>query len=184
VNGVDVAMAVALLAFVAWGALHGALRQVLGFVVLVAAFALAGALGPRIEGGVAKVVTLSDEGLSAASWVVVFVGTAIAGGIAIHMLHQSLDHARLAKRVDVALGALIGVAKGAVILGVLTYGVLGWYADEEGPGIVRTLRESKAAEAVVRAETRLRPALGLPPRVENRVERVNSRVAGPPRKPR
>lgn len=176
-NGVDVAVAIVLLAFVVWGAMHGALRQVLGVVVIFAAFALAGALAERIESGVAKVVSLSPEGLAAASWAVIFVGTIVAGGIAIHMLHEGLDHARLARRVDAVLGALIGVAKGAIVLAILVYGVLGWYSEEAGPGIVETLRESKTAEIVTRIESKVRPALGFPPRVATRVDRVNARVA-------
>ncbi len=172
----DVAGVVLLGLFLAWGAFHGAMRQLLGFAVLVLAFVAAGAFSGRLEPTVAKVWTASPDGRACAAWGTVFAAAVVLGGVVLHLLRGPVGRIRLPARLDPWVGALVGAAKGIVVLGLVAYAVLGWYVTRPAPPLVEELRTSHAAKALVELEARLAPALRLPPLVESRVDLVNGRI--------
>jgi len=173
---VDVAGVLVLGLFLAWGAFHGALRQLLGLAVLVLAFVAAGAFSARLEPTVAKVWTLNPEGRACAAWGTVFAAAVVLGGVVLHLLRGAVGRIRLPARLDPWVGALVGAAKGIVVLGLIAYAVLGWYVMRPAPSLVEDLRTSRAAKTLVELETRLAPALRLPPLVAARVDLVNGRI--------
>ena len=140
-----------------------------------AAFALAGPLGPRIEGSLSKVVTLSPVGTACAAWGTAFFGVLVAGAIVLHLVRAPLDRARLGA-LDRPAGAFVGLVKGAVVLVVAAYVLLGWYAGVEGPAVVASLRESATARCARTLEERYRPFLRLPLLVQQRVDEVNAGI--------
>jgi uncharacterized membrane protein required for colicin V production len=174
VDWVDFGTVGLLVVFMVWGSLHGALRQALGLVALLAAFALASPLGPRIETSVAKVVTLSPSGTACAAWATVWFATLVAAGIVLHLMHGPLQRARLAGPWDRAVGAVFGFLKGVAVLALALYALLGWWGAEPGPRLAQSIRESTTAKALRGLEVRLRPTLQLPPPVQDRVELVNA----------
>jgi uncharacterized membrane protein required for colicin V production len=173
VDWVDVGTIGLLVVFMVWGSLHGALRQALGLVALLAAFALASPLGPRIEPSVAKVVTLSPAGTACAAWATVWFGTLVAAGIVLHLLHGPLERARLSGPWDRGVGAVFGLLKGVAVLALAGYALLGWWGAEPGPRLAQSIRASTTAKALRGLEVRLRPTLQLPPAVQERVDQVN-----------
>lgn len=174
--GVDVAGVLILGLFLAWGAFHGALRQLLGFAVLVLAFVAAGAFSGRLEPTVAKVFTATPEGRACLAWGTVFAAAVVGGGVILHLLRGAVGRVRLSRGLDPWVGALVGGAKGVVVLGLLTYAVLGWYVARPAPGLVEELRRSHAARTLVGIERRVAPALRLPAHVAARVDLVNGRI--------
>ncbi len=174
--GVDVGGVLVLGVFLAWGAFHGALRQLLGFAVLVLAFAAAGAFSGRLEPTVAKVWTATADGRACLAWGTVFAAAVVGGGVILHLLRGAVGRMRLPRRVDPWVGALVGAAKGIVVLGLVAYAVLGWYVVRPAPALVEELRASRAAKTLAGLEQRVAPALRLPPLVASRVDLVNGRI--------
>jgi uncharacterized membrane protein required for colicin V production len=175
---VDLAILAVLLAFLAWGVFHGALRQILGLVVLALAFAAAPWLGPRLEGTIRKLADLDPETLSVVAWATAFLGVAAAGAVVLHALRGPVSRARIGGRLDRWIGGLVGGAKGVVVVGLVAYGVLAWYSDREPPGVVRSLWSSRTAAILESASREVGPLLRLPPPVVRRVEEVNRRIDG------
>lgn len=173
---IDVAALVFLGLFALWGAFHGALRQLLGLLVLVAAFPVASSVYEHVEPAVAKVATLSPEGSACAAWATGWFAVVVAGGVALHFFRPALDRARLPGKADAALGAVVGLLKGALLLAIVIHGVLAWQGEGEPPSIVRATRASRAADAAARIERGVAPALRLPHAVGVRVERVHRDV--------
>jgi uncharacterized membrane protein required for colicin V production len=172
----DLVIGGALLAFLVWGAFHGALRQVLGLVVLGVAFALAPVLGPVLESTVRKLFDVPREDLAVAAWGLALVAVAIAGAVLLHAARGPISRARVGGGLDRWIGAVVGVAKGVVVLGVLVYGALAWWSDDSAPPVVRWVEESRSARLLEATERRLSPLLRLPPPVARRVEEVNRRI--------
>jgi uncharacterized membrane protein required for colicin V production len=173
---VDLAIAAALLAFVAWGAFHGALRQLLGLLVLTIAFLVAPWISPRLEGSVRKLVDLGAEDVSILSWGLAFVMVAAAGGVVLHSVRGPVSRARAGGALDRVLGGLVGALKGLVVVGLVAYAALVWFHRTDAPGVVTALRESRFARLLVGAHRRLEPALRLPEPVERRLEEVDRRI--------
>lgn len=180
-TSVDIAALVFLALFLSWGAFHGALRQTLGLLVLVAAFPIASSTFDRLEGAVAKVATLTPEGAACAAWSAAWFGSVVMGGVLLHLLRPALERARLSNRWDRLFGGAVGLAKGALLLGLIVHGALAWHLDAAAPPLIRTLRSSHAAGTAVRLERGIAPALRLPFAVEVRVERVHALVESEPR---
>jgi uncharacterized membrane protein required for colicin V production len=172
----DLVIGGALLAFLVWGAFHGALRQLLGLVVLAVAFALAPVLGPLLESVVRKLFDVPRDDLAVASWGLALVAVAVAGGVLLHALRGPLARARLGGGLDRWIGGIVGVAKGLVVLGVLVYAALAWWSGESAPAVVRWVEESRSARLFEAIERRLSPVLRLPAPVARRVEEVNRRI--------
>jgi uncharacterized membrane protein required for colicin V production len=170
--------------FLTWGALRGALRQTLGLVAIALGFLLAGWLSPRLVSSMRKVATLSPEGLACAAWWTVLLGTLVVSGVVIHSLRGRIDRVKVLGRMDPWFGGLVGLGKGVVALSLGLYAVLGWYVGERGPNVVTSLRESRAARAVARIGSALRPALVLPSAVASRVDDVNAAIGPAPAPPR
>jgi hypothetical protein len=177
VSSVDLAALVFLALFLLWGAFHGALRQLLGLLVLVCAFPIASATYEHLELAVSKVATLTPEGVACAAWSVAWFGVVVIGGVLLHLARPALHRARLANRWDALLGGTVGFAKGALLLGLIIHGVLAWTGDGAPPSLIRTLTASRASDVAARIERRVAPALRLPFPVEVRVERVHRRIA-------
>ena len=175
-SSVDIAALVFLLLFLIWGAFHGALRQTLGLLVLVAAFPIASSTYEHLEGAVSKVATLAPEGTACAAWSTAWFGVVVMGGTLLHLIRPALTRARLSSRWDALFGGTVGLAKGALLLGLIVHGVLSWHAVDPVPSLIRTLRSSHAAEAAARLERAVAPALRLPFPVEVRVERVQRSI--------
>lgn len=175
-TSVDGAALLFLVLFTIWGALHGALRQTLGLLVLVAAFPIASIACAPIERAVVKVATLSAEGAACAAWATAWFGVVVVGGVLLHLAGPALARARLSGRWDAVFGASIGLAKGAVLLGLVVYGVLGWHPDGPVPALVTTLRASQTARFAAAFGRHATPALRLPFAVEVRAERVHRRI--------
>jgi uncharacterized membrane protein required for colicin V production len=172
----DLVLLGGLLAFLAWGAVHGALRQLLGLVVLAAAFALAPVLGPMLQGTVRKLADLEADDLAVASWVVALLAVAVAGAVVLHAARHPLARARVGGSADRWIGAVVGVAKGVVVVGILVYGLLAWYPRDPAPTVVRWVEESRSARWLAAAERRVSPLLRLPAPVARRVDEVNRRI--------
>ena len=172
---VDGAAGALLVLFALWGALHGAVRQLLGLVVMGAAFALASPLGPRLEGSLAKVVTLSPEGTACAAWGTAFLGVLVAGGVVLHLVRGGVRRARLGP-LDRPAGALVGLVKGVVVLALSTYLLLGSFAGASGPPLAEAVRESTAARWARTLEDRYHGLLRLPPLVQDRVDAVSATI--------
>jgi uncharacterized membrane protein required for colicin V production len=175
---VDIAIVAALLAFLAWGFLHGALRQILGLVVIAAAFLLAPVLGPRLEGTIHKLADVDAETLAVVAWAVAFLAVAAAGAVVLHAVRGPITRVRIGGRLDRWIGGLVGAAKGVVVLGLLSYAVLAWYAERDAPDVVRSLRSSRSAGLLEAAASEVRPLLRLPRAVERRFEQVNHGIGG------
>ena len=154
----------------------GIFSVMLGFAVLVLAFAAAGAFSGRLEPTVAKVWTATPEGRACLAWGTVFAATVVGGGVILHLLRGAVARLRLPRPLDPWVGALVGGAKGVVVLGLMSYAVLGWYVVRPAPGLVNDLRTSRAARTLVELERRVAPALRLPPHVASRVDLVNGRI--------
>lgn len=176
-SSIDVAALVFLGLFTIWGALHGALRQLLGLFVLVVAFPIASSVYEPLQGAVAKVATLDPEGGACAAWSTGWFGVVVIGGVLLHFFRPALDRARLPGRADAVLGATVGLAKGALLLALVVHGVIAWNGEGSPPSLVRSLRSSRAADASARLERAVAPALRLPQEVVVRVERVHKRIA-------
>ncbi len=175
-SSVDLAALVFLGLFLLWGAFHGALRQMLGLLVLVAAFPIASSTYEHLETAVSKVATLSPEGAACAAWSTAWFGVVVVGGVMLHLLKPALERARLSSRWDSLFGGTVGLAKGALLLGLIVHGVLAWQSDGAAPAIVHTLRSSRSADAAARLERGVAPALRLPFPVEVRVARVHRHI--------
>ena len=180
-SSIDAAALVFLGLFGVWGALHGALRQTLGLLVIVAAFPLASSTSEAIEPAVAKVATLTTEGEGCAAWVAAWFGVVVVGGVLLHLVGPALARARLAGRADALFGAVVGLLKGLLLLALLVHGVLGWHTDRTSPALVSTLRASRTAAASATLERAVEPALRLPFPVAVRVERIHRRIDVEPR---
>ena len=180
-SSIDGAALVFLGLFGVWGALHGALRQSLGLLVIVTAFPLASTLSGAIEPAVAKVATLPPEGEACAAWVVAWFGVVVVGGVLLHLFGRLIDRARLGGRADALFGATVGLLKGILLLALLVHGVLGWHTDRAAPAVVSSLRTSRTAEVAARLEREVEPALRLPFPVVVRVERIHRRMDTEPR---
>ena len=172
----DLAVVAILFAFLAWGAWHGALRQLLGLLVLCLAFLGAPWISPHLEGTLRKLVDVTPDDLAVLSWSFAFLIVAVAGGVLLHAVRGPVSRARVGGVLDRVLGGVVGAAKGAVVVGLVAYGVLVWYERTEPPGIVRSLRESRTADALARAHRRLESWLRLPDPVERRIDEVDRRV--------
>lgn len=172
-QAVDAVALVLLAAFTAWGALRGALRQILSLVLLVGAFPVAAHYGPRIEDTVVKAVSATGSDVPAIAWLAVFAGVLIAGGVLLALLQPLLRRVRLGGRL---VGALLGVVHGTVVLTVLAYGLLASFHGEGRPGWIRGLERSVAARAIGFVGEGLGSVVDLPPWLEQRVEEVNTRV--------
>ena len=172
-SSIDVAALVFLGLFLLWGAFHGALRQTLGLLVLVAAFPIASSTYASLETAVSKVATLGPEGAACAAWSTAWFAVVVIGGVLLHLLRPALERARLSNRWDSLFGGTVGLAKGVLLLGLIVHGVLAWQGDGAPPAVIRTLRSSRAADAAVSLERGIAPALKLPFPVEVRVDRVH-----------
>src|SRR5262245_51093582 len=186
-DAVDVAVGVVLLFFALWGAMRGVVRELVGVVVLAAAFGVASAVSPRIAPNVAKVATLSPEGTAGVAYLTAFVGTVILCAVLLHWVRSGLDRPHRGGATSRLLGAVLGVVQGAAVLALVLYAVLAAHLDGAAPTsppasdsvpLVRAIRESRAARAIVDVEPRLRGALLLPERVAKRVDAVNESIAG------
>jgi uncharacterized membrane protein required for colicin V production len=173
---VDLAIAAVLVAFVAWGALHGALRQLLGLLVLAIALLVAAWISPRLEGTVRKLVDLDPDDVSVLCWGLAFVMVAAAGGVLLHAVRGPVARARVGGALDRWLGGAVGAVKGVVVVGLVVYAVLAWFSRADGPGVVRSLRESRAARLYVEAHRRIDPWVRLPEPVERRAQEVDRRI--------
>lgn len=164
-----------LLLFALWGAMRGALRQILGLVVLGAAFPLAARFGPRIEPTVVKAVTVEGADLHLVAWAAVFAGVLIAGGAVIAALGPLLGS--LAKKGR-GLGALLGLVKGVVVLTVLLHAALFAWRGPDRPDWIRAVESSHAAVVARQVRQGLEKLSAVPGPLERRIEAVDDRIAG------
>lgn len=173
---VDAVLLAALLLFGVWGALRGALRQGLSLATVAAAFPLASRYGPRIEPTVVKAATIEGADLALVAWATVFAGTLIVGGVLIAVLAPLFG--RLA-RGGRGVGALLGLAKGAILLTVLLYGVLFATTGAARPPWVRDVEHSHGAVAAHHVAQTLGRVLPLPGEVAAGVGAADRRIGAP-----
>jgi uncharacterized membrane protein required for colicin V production len=169
----DVGAIVLAFAFLAWGALRGALRQALGLAVLVVAFPVATWATPHLESTVEKVVSLSPSALTCTAWLTAFVGVLAVGGVAIHAFRAVLSRTRIFGPADRWVAAVIGLVKGVVAAAVVAFTAMGHFADDpKPPTVVRSVEESRTARALVDLERSTRSFLKYPPAVSARLAGV------------
>ena len=166
-----IAIAVLLAAFALWGAWRGTLRQILTLTLLWVAFPLATRYGPRLEESVVKAVSASGSDVRAISWLVVFAGVLVAGGVLLAVLQPLLGKVRPGGR---ASAALLGLVHGAVVVTVLGYAVL--FAFDEGTDHVRKFERGPAAQGMQGVAGAVRSAVPLPPWLEKRRDAVDRRI--------
>jgi len=174
---VDLAVLTLLVAFAAWGAWRGTLRQVLGLGLLAAAFPLAARLGPRLESSVVKVVSATGTDVPALAWLVAFVSVVLAGGVVLALLQPLLGRVRPGGRTS---AAVFGVLYGAVVLTVLGYSVLIGFDAHDRPRWVEDLERSTSVQGMQVVASTLRDALPVPPWLARRLDLADARIDGAP----
>lgn len=191
VSGPDAILLLLLFLFATWGAIRGTLRQLLSIVVLGGALFAAGPLAPHIEPTVAKVAGLASGERLAAAWGVAFVCVLVLGAILVAFLAHRL-RPRSRGGWDRVFGALLGAAKGACVLLIVGYALLGGLGRRDAPSLSRptpsvTVRSAPPLVGAVRGSTSARwlaagadlllHLLALPPWIHDRVDAVNRRLA-------
>lgn len=174
----DVGVLVLLAAFALWGAWRGTLRQLLSLTLLWAAFPIATRYGPRLEVSVVKAVSASGADVRAISWLAVFAGVLVAGGVILAVLQPLLGKVRPGGR---ASAALLGLVHGAVVVTVIGYAVL--FASGGGSPHVRAFERGPAAQGIQAVAGVVRSAVDLPPWLEKRMDAVDRRLDAPVEKP-
>ncbi|HVG92880.1 MAG TPA: CvpA family protein [Planctomycetota bacterium] len=180
---IDAAALVSLALFLVWGGMHGALRQALGLGVVLLAFVAASAFASVLESSVAKVADLPPDARGAVAWLVVWALAVVVGGVALHGMRHVLEPGLVARPASRILGALIGLTKGILVLGVFLYAVLGTFLESPTAPPVEALRTSRTAATLVDLERRARAVLRLPASVGERVALANATVTGRGRTP-
>jgi uncharacterized membrane protein required for colicin V production len=170
----DVALlvVVGLFAFAGW--LRGVWRQALALVLLGGAFVAADRFGPGIQGSVAKVSSFDDHGRCLAGWCVVLVGTVVVGSVLLRWVGGLLSGLR-APAVR-ALAALLGAARGAVVVTVALYALLSWNDGPARPAFVGALERATTSSWARRGVDALRRVVPLPPCVDVEAARVGARI--------
>jgi uncharacterized membrane protein required for colicin V production len=175
-NVVDVSVLVALGLFLVWGSMHGALRQALGLVVVALGFLTASALASSLEPSVAKVADLDADARGAVAWLALWVLTVVVGGVVLHGLRQAIAVEARPSPASRASGAVVGLAKGILVLGVCLYGVLATFLESPATPPVEALRSSRTGAVLVVLERAVAPVLRLPRSVEDRVALANATI--------
>jgi uncharacterized membrane protein required for colicin V production len=162
--------------FAAWGAWRGSLRQAGSLLLLCGAFVLAGALGPRLEGAVAKVATLSEAEQVALAWVAAFVLALLLGGVLLSALQPWLRRLLPPGPVERWVGAALGVLHGILLLAVVGYGLLvAWPVAARPPWLAR-MESGPVGRGLVRVRQTVGGALPLPAWLETRLDGVDARI--------
>ncbi|MHC5010748.1 MAG: CvpA family protein [Planctomycetota bacterium] len=167
-----------LVAFGAWGAWKGSVRQIGTLLLLIAGFPLARQFGPSLESTVAKVISVHGFARQAVSWAVVYVAAVIAGGALLTALQPFLKRVRLGGPMERLLGALLGIVQGAVFLTVFGFGALVSCSGPDCPSWIAGFERSTAAKAMNGIRGGLARVVELPPWLAERVSGAAERIEG------
>ncbi len=146
-NTADVCVLAVLLLFAVWGALRGALRQLMTVLVIGAGLFVATRFGSAVATTVSKVAGLDGSMRDATAWVVVFVATLVAGAVLFSFLGGWFETRRTDGALRRGLGAALGLVTGIGVLFVAGYAVLGYpHGPSGGPSLQRVTGVADAAE--------------------------------------
>jgi membrane protein required for colicin V production len=121
VNLLDIAFLLVVVVSVAGGLLRGFVREVLGFVGLVAGFLFAVLLAPVVAPLLEK--WMVHAAAYALSFLVIFFITAVLAGIMGSLLTRFMEKAQLSC-LNRVLGAAFGFVRGVILIVVLFWGLL------------------------------------------------------------
>lgn len=169
----DVTVVALLAAFALWGAWRGTLRQFLSLALLWTAFPVAARFGPRIEDSVVKAVSASGSDVRAISWLVVFAGVLVAGGVILALLQPLLGKIRPGGR---ASAALLGLVHGTVVLTVIGYAVLLGFGAHSNSERLQRFERGPAVQGMQIVAGGIRRVAPLPPWLEKRLDAVDLRI--------
>lgn len=179
-TSVDAVVLVLLLAFAAWAAWQGMLRPLFALAVLAAAFPVALAVGPRLEGAVVKAVSVGDDEAVRIAWAVAFVGTLLAGGLLFTVLRP------LVRRLPRPGGALrrvgaaaFGLAYGAAVLGLALYAILAVFPDPARRPWTRALARSRAAAGLSLVAEQILEVAPIPGWLRGATDEAERRIRHP-----
>jgi uncharacterized membrane protein required for colicin V production len=171
---VDGSFLAVLVLFAVWGWIRGFLRQAVSAGLLASGLWLAGVFHGHVAGHVAKVATLGPDARCAASWGAVLVGTVLGGSVVLAILGRFLPIPKPA--FPRSVGALLGLAKGTVVLVVSSYAFLATNPTPPRPRIVDDVERSAAMTWVRRAGDALRVVFPVPSCVAGAADGVNARI--------
>lgn len=152
-----------------WGLWRGALSQLLALLTLGAAFVLAPRLAPRLERPLSQALGPPAEDLALWAWVAAWLGVLLVAGVLAQVLGALRTAPAFPRPPSRWWGALLGAAKGAVVLFVAGYAVA-LAAPPEPPGGALWLR------LLPRARHAVGTSLGLAPAAERRLEILEERL--------
>jgi uncharacterized membrane protein required for colicin V production len=162
--------------FALWGGFRGPWRQVFGILLVAGSVVAAGTFSPRLEGLVAKVVTLEPHARCLTAWAATFLGVFVLASVLVRFASKVIVHPGPAGFRWT--GALLGLVKGALVWILGVYGVLVGWSAEPRPAFAADVEASTAADWTVRAASELRPFVPLPPCLAVEIDEANARVGG------
>jgi uncharacterized membrane protein required for colicin V production len=150
-----------------WGAFRGSLRQIGMLALAIGAILLATRFGPELESAVRKVITVDGDAVVLLAWATAYFAALVLGGVLLAILQPLLKRGKLPG--ERLLGGLLGVAHGAVLLCVVTLGLLLGFGGPDAAPWVQTLRTSRLADVAGRVGEAAVGTLPLPPALEQRL---------------
>jgi membrane protein required for colicin V production len=160
--------------FALWGWMRGALRQAGSLALLLGALALAGVASGRLEGVVGKVATLNVHDRCVVAWAATFVGTFVAASVVARFLSPFVGVFRTPRAR--LLGALLGLAKGVVVVTIGLYALLANASASPRAAVVDDLEHGFAAHRMRAVSRGLSRLLSLPDCVVREVAGVDART--------
>ena len=142
-NLLDIAFLLVIVVSVASGLLRGFVREVLGFVGLVAGFLFAILLAPVVAPWIER--WMVHAAAYALSFLVIFFFTAITAGVLGTFLTRFAEKARLSC-LNRLLGAAFGFVRGVILIVVLFWGLLFFVESPD-----KLLERSRLAPLVYKA---------------------------------
>jgi uncharacterized membrane protein required for colicin V production len=162
--------------FALWGGFRGPWRQLFGLLLLAGSLWAAGTFSGRLEGLVAKVVTLEPQDRCLTAWATTFLGVFVLASVLVRF--ASRVAARRGPEGFRWTGAVLGLVKGALVWILGLYAVLVGWSAEPRPAFAADVEASHAADWTVRAAGVLRPVVPLPACLAVEIDAANARVGG------
>jgi uncharacterized membrane protein required for colicin V production len=162
--------------FALWGGFRGPLRQLFGLLLLAGSLWAAGTFSGRLEGLVAKVVTLEPHERCLTAWATTFLGVFVLGSVLVRFVSRVA--ARGGPEGFRWAGAVLGVVKGALVWVLGVYAVLIGWSAEPRPAFASDVETSSAADWTVRVAATLRRVVPLPACLAVEIDGANGRVGG------
>ena len=141
-NGFDIALLVILSMLVLLGALKGLTRLLIGIGALIAAFMLASHFHEPLALQLRRMMDFPDSALKLLAYVLIFLGTMVAGGIVSYLVRKLLKVAMLSW-ADRLAGAALGLVATLLVTALLVLPLVAYSPHGE-----KMLRDSVLAPYV------------------------------------